>query len=193
MISALDEATAERGLAAGTLRCGCGGRLRGWGRTRPRAVRGRDGRWSRVRLRRTRCAGCRRTHVVVPAAYLRRRVDHTDTVGAALLAAAQGAGHRRVAADLDRPVDTVRGRLRRFRDQSELLRGVATRLAVSLDPRFEPERPQPTPLADAVTALGAAAASVVRRLGGAVVARLADHCHDHRRQAALAGSRKLIK
>ena len=165
MISALDEATAERGLAAGTLRCGCGGRLRGWGRTRPRAVRGRDGRWSRVRLRRTRCAGCRRTHVVVPAAYLPRRVDHTDTVGAALLAAAQGAGHRRVAADLDRPVDTVRGWLRRFRGQSELLRGVATRLAVSLDPRFEPERPQPTPLADAVAALGAAAASVVRRLG----------------------------
>ena len=41
----------------------------------------------------------------------------------------------------------------------------ATRLAVSLDPRFEPERPQPTPLADAVAALGAAAASVVRRLG----------------------------
>jgi hypothetical protein len=36
---------------------------------------------------------------------------------------------------------------------------------VSLDPRFEPERPQPTPLADAVAALGAAAASVVRRLG----------------------------
>jgi len=59
----------------------------------------------------------------------------------------------------------VRGWLRRFRDQSELLRGVATRLAVSLDPRFEPERPQPTPLADAVVALGAAAASVVRRLG----------------------------
>ena len=86
-------------------------------------------------------------------------------VGAALLAAAQGAGHRRVAADLDRPVDTVRGWLRRFRGQSELLRGVATRLAVSLNPSFEPERPQPTPLADAVAALGAAAASVVRRLG----------------------------
>ena len=105
------------------------------------------------------------THVVVPAAYLPRRVDHTGTVGAALLVAAQGAGHRRVAADLDRPADTVRGWLRRFRGQSALLRGVATRLAVSLDPRFEPERPQPTPLADAVAALGAAAASVVRRLG----------------------------
>ena len=143
----------------------CGGRVRGWGRTRPRAVRGRDGRWSRVRLRRTRCAGCRRTHVVLPAAYLPRRVDHTDTVGAALLAAAQCAGHRRVAADLDRPVDTVRGWLHRFRGQSELLRGLATRPAVRPDPRLEPERPQPTPLADAVTALGAAAASVVRRLG----------------------------
>ena len=45
---------------------------------------------------------------------------------------------RRVAADLDRPVDTVRGWLRRFRDQSELLRGVdilANAVKVTLGPK----------------------------------------------------------
>jgi hypothetical protein len=52
---------------------------------------------------------------VLSAAQLPRRVDHTDTVGSALLAAANGQGHRRIAAELELPADTVRGWLRLVR------------------------------------------------------------------------------
>jgi hypothetical protein len=58
---------------------------------------------------------CRVTHVLLAAAYLPRHGDSAEAIGAALLAKAQGRGHRGIAADLNRPPGTVRRWLRRIR------------------------------------------------------------------------------
>ncbi len=50
-------------------------------------------------------------------------------IGAALTAAGQGLGHRRVAGELGVPEDTVRGRLRRAAGRAGELREVFTKVA----------------------------------------------------------------
>jgi hypothetical protein len=89
---------------------------------------------------------------VLSAGQLPGRVDHTDTVGAALLAAANGQGHRRIAAELELPADTVHGWLRRFRTQADVLSGLAVSFVFRADPGFQPPVPERSPLADAVAA-----------------------------------------
>jgi hypothetical protein len=88
-----------------------------------------------------------------------------ESVGAALLAAASGRGHRPIAAALGLPPDTVRGWLRRARERAGWVRVLAMRRAVELDPTLGPVTPRRSPLADAVEALGLAVAAVTRRLG----------------------------
>ena len=155
MIVVLEEAQARRELAAGRLPCpGCRGRLRPWGHARARPVRHRDGRRSWVRPRRACCAGCGATHVLLAAAVLPRRADRVEVVGAALLAAADGLGHRPIAAALGVPPDTVRGWLRRARERAGWLRALAMRRAFEADPVLGP-----------VEALGLAVAALARRLG----------------------------
>jgi len=71
VIVVLDEAQAQRELAAGRLACpGCGGRLGPWGHARARPVRHPGGQQSWVRPRRACCAGCGATHVLLAAAVL---------------------------------------------------------------------------------------------------------------------------
>src|SRR5204862_102376 len=62
----------EARLVSGGLRCWCGGRLRGWGYARPRRVATVAGPEA-VRPRRAMCAGCGRTHVLLPPGRLSRR------------------------------------------------------------------------------------------------------------------------
>ena len=79
----------ERRLAAGELWCpSCGGVLAGWGRARPRQVRGPDG---SVGLcpRRSRCTGCGVTHVLLPVSALLRRADTAAVIVSALAAKAR--------------------------------------------------------------------------------------------------------
>ena len=58
----------------------------------------------RVRPRRSRCSGCRATHVLLPVFCLLRRAYSVAVIGAALAAkAALGLGHRRIAAGLGVP------------------------------------------------------------------------------------------
>ena len=86
----------ERMLVEGQLSCPpCGGVLTGWGHARERTVRGLAG---RLRPRRARCSGCRVTHVLLPVSVLARRADCVAVIGAALVARAQGRGHRPIAA-----------------------------------------------------------------------------------------------
>lgn len=166
MIVVLDQAQAQVELVAGRLGCpGCGGRLRPWGHARARPVRHPGGRQSWVRPRRACCAGCGATHVLLAAAVLPRRADRVEVVGAALLAAAGGRGHRPIAAALGLPPDTVRGWLRRARQQAEWLRALAMRRAFELDSTLGPVAPRRSRLADAVEALGLAVAALTRRLG----------------------------
>ena len=89
------EADAVEGeLTGGALACpACGVPLRPWGYARPRVLRGRVGPVP-VRPRRARCLGCGQTAVLLPVVALLRRADSAAVIGAALLAAAGGTGHR---------------------------------------------------------------------------------------------------
>ena len=85
-----DPVRVESRLAAGKVECpGCLGVLRPWGWARPRGVHGMDG---VLRPRRTRCAGCLVTHVLLPVTLLLRRAYAAEVIGAALLARATGRG-----------------------------------------------------------------------------------------------------
>lgn len=155
----------EQRLAAGMLSCPeCAGVLAGWGHARARVLRGPDGPlWTRPR--RSRCTGCGVTHVLLPVVALLRRADVAVTIGAALVAKADGVGYRRIAAALGRPVETVRDWLRRFAGRVEVVRSVFTGWVRALDP--DPVMPEPagTAWSDAIAAIGAAAAAVAIRFG----------------------------
>lgn len=159
----------ERRLRAGVLVCpACAGVLAPWGHARERTLRGQGGLVARLRPRRGCCVSCGRTHVLLPTLCLVRRADEVAVIGAALRAKADGLGHRRIAAVLDRPVSTVRGWLRAFAAAAERVRVVFTFLLLELDPLAGPVPPEPTVFADAVAAVGVTAAAARRRLGGLV-------------------------
>ncbi len=158
-----DAAAVERRLAAGGLSCPeCADVLVGWGHGRERQLRGPAGS-VRFRPRRSRCAGCGVTHVLLPVVVLSRRADLAVVIGAALAARAAGAGHRRIALALGRPAETVRGWLRRFGGRLEQVRGVFTVWLRALDP--DPAMPAAAggAWADAVTVIGLVTAAAARR------------------------------
>jgi hypothetical protein len=170
----VDPDSVERRLAAGGLRCpGCSGVLHGWGYARPRMVRGVVGA-ARVRPRRARCStasGCGRTHVLLPVTCLVRRADDVEVIGSALAKAADGWGHRRIAEDLGRFPETVRGWLRRLVGRAEAVRVFFTVLAVRVAVEVVLPEPAGSVLGDAVAAIKAAAGSVASRFEvGAVTA-----------------------
>jgi hypothetical protein len=164
-----DIAAVEERLRSGGLACpGCTGVLAGWGRARVRSVRGLDGLvW--LSPRRSRCTGCRATHVLLPVLVLVRRADTVAVIGAALASRAAGLGHRRIAALVGRSPATVRGWLRRFAGRVEAVRVVFTRWCRALAP--DPVLPGPagSGWADALAAIDAAAAAAAARFSlGAV-------------------------
>jgi hypothetical protein len=164
-----DLAVVERRLRAGEIGCpGCGGVLAPWGWARWRELRGL-GSALRVRPRRGRCRGCRATHVLLLVDALARRADTVAVIGSALADKARGLGHRRIADRLGRPVSTVRGCLRRWGSRAELVRAAFTALAVTLVVDAVLPAPASTVFADAVEAVGAAAAAAARRFGVLVV------------------------
>lgn len=159
-----EQAEVERSLLSGDLACpSCWGVLAPWGHARWRSSRGPTG-TVRHRPRRARCTGCGGTHVLLPEVWLWRRADAVSVIGDALEAKAAGAGHRSIATRLGRPVCTVRGWLRRFAVRAESVRAGFTRLLLVLDPVAEPVVPRGSVLADAVEAVGRAAAAVVLRV-----------------------------
>jgi hypothetical protein len=139
----------ERRLAAGRLRCpGCPGRLAGWGHARERVIRGQGGIGWRLRPRRSRCGGCRVTHVLLPVSCLLRRADGVAVIWAALACKAAGLGYRPIAAGLGRPASTVRGWLARFASRAELVRGLFTVWLCALDADPPPLAPASSVVAD---------------------------------------------
>lgn len=101
--------------------------------------------------------------MLLPVVVLLRRADATAVIGAALAAKAAGAGYRSIAVVLGRPVDTVRGWLRRFADRIEAVRGVFTVWLRALEP--DPVMPEPagSGWADALAAIDAVAWAAARR------------------------------
>lgn len=162
-----DAGAVERALSAGLVACPvCDGVLRPWGWARRRPLR-RRGRSEILRPRRARCRSCAGTHVLLPVEMLVRRRDSVDVIGAALLAWLAGAGHRRIGLLLGVPADTVRGWLRRFAVRAGDVRAHFWRLAHRLDASLGPIEARGSPLADALEAIGVAAAAAVRRFGPA--------------------------
>ncbi|HEX5963067.1 MAG TPA: hypothetical protein VFY42_05050, partial [Gemmatimonadales bacterium] len=90
-------------------------------------------------------------------------------IGSALSAREAGAGHRTIAVLLGRPVETVRGWLRRFAARLEPVRAVFTGWCRAL--AVDPDRVLPGPAgsrwADTLAAIGAAACVARARLGAA--------------------------
>ncbi len=152
-------------LIGGALRCpGCAGELRPWGHARERGVRGETAVVT-LRPRRSSCAQCRCTHVLLPASTLVRRADTVAVIGRALLAKAAGAGHRGIAALVGRPVSTVRGWLRRFGVRAESLRVLFTALLHALDASAVAAGVTGSVFADALEVLGLAGAAAARLFG----------------------------
>ncbi|MGW3462832.1 helix-turn-helix domain-containing protein [Streptomyces olivaceoviridis] len=103
------------------------------------------------------------SHVLLPVLALVRRADPVEVIGQALAAKAAGQGVRAIARRLGRPVETVRGWLRRSADRAGEVRRVFT---VSLvDAGVDPDVPAParTVFADAVAAVVGAWWSVRER------------------------------
>ncbi|WP_432990673.1 hypothetical protein [Dactylosporangium sp. CA-233914] len=117
-----------------------------------------------MRPDRVRCRSCQGTHVVLAAGLLPDSGYGLDVIGAALLGAACGHGHRVLATRLTVPAATVRCWPRPHQQ-----RGAATARRTDRrrrPPRAAPTRASPTRLGDALAALAAAALAVVRRFGG---------------------------
>jgi hypothetical protein len=155
-----ERARVEAELVGGALRCpACGGALGPWGHARERVIRG----VGRLRPRRAKCRGCGVTHVLLPELCLLRRRDAVAVIGAALAAGAAGAGHRPIAERLGVPKDTVRGWLRRFARDAEVIRAHFSRWAFALDCELGPVGPAGGVFADAVAVIGVAVRAFVLR------------------------------
>lgn len=81
----------------------------------------RDGGDRLIWIPRVRCPRCGRTQALLPWFVLPWRWDAVPWIGRAVVLAAQGWGHRRIAAALARPETTVRGWLRRIRSNAARL------------------------------------------------------------------------
>jgi hypothetical protein len=96
------------------------------------------------------------THVLLPVSALLRRADTAAVIVSALAAKARcGFGFRRIAGDLGRPGETVRGWLRRFAERAEAVRSMFTVWLRAVDP--DPVMPDAAGgvFADAVTVMAA--------------------------------------
>ncbi len=123
-----------------------------------------DGR-RRLRFRRARCRACKATHVLVPTSTLLRRLDMVEVIGAALLAKVAGLGHRRIAGALGLAATTVRGCFAASAAGQPSYGRWPPCWRIDTTPNLGPIGARGSPSADAVEALGVAAAAVVRRFG----------------------------
>lgn len=162
-MTVVDPDAARAALSTGNLACpeqGCVGTLRIWSAARARHVQLPDGQRRRLRPDRARCRVCGVTHVLLPAWCLPRRAYSTDTVGTALLAAAQGAGYARAAAAAGAPTATVRDWLRAVGRSAPALTAKAVTVTEATgdgDACWPRSSPPCSALTSAVHALGAAA------------------------------------
>jgi hypothetical protein len=166
MIEVFDTAAAGIALARRKLGCpDCRMPLRPWGHARERTVRDLGGALATIRPDRALCPGCKVTHVVLDARLLPRRAYAAGLIGQALVAAAPGSGHRRIALDLDIPAGTVRGWIRGARRSAAGLRVTGIRAALAYDQDALPAPSGAGDLGFALECLAAAAVAVGRRLG----------------------------
>lgn len=169
----VDPVEVESRLSSGALACpSCQGRLGPWGWARYRVVRGHD-RVQAVTPRRSRCRGCRVTHVLLPAGLLLRRADEVGVIGRAIELVAVGVAVRAISRLLGRSRSTVRGWIGRFVERAERLRGHFTTWALWLSPGWPGPAPTGQAISDAVVVIavaGQAAGGEVWRFASAATA-----------------------
>ena len=152
-----DVSVVESQLESDELVCpSCSGVLAGWGWATERTI-GRAWAARRVRPRRSRCRGCKATHVLLPTLMLLRRGDAVEVIGRVLGLGGAGWSRRRIARELGLPRTTVRGWLDRFATRAEQVRAHLTRWALALDPGLSRIEPTGSAVGDAVAAMVAAA------------------------------------
>ena len=169
-----DESVEAR-LRSGELACWCGGTLRPWGKARPRRVATFAGP-AVVQPRRGICAGCGRTHVLLPSWLLARRKYAAPVIFAALALRAAGLKVAAVAGRLRLPSPGRAGPVvERPGVDCRLVAvpvrlpgrvaaaGVLTVLLPLADPQARPVRPAGSPSADALAALEAVTAGLRAR------------------------------
>jgi hypothetical protein len=161
-----DPARVESRLRAGEYRCPpCGGELRPWGFGASRRLR-RVGEVIGLRPRRSRCASCLVTHVLLPTIALLRRRDVAEVIGTALSSRfAEGSSREKVARAAGVHGDTARGWMRRFAARAEEIRALFTSFAHRLDASLGPITARGSGPSDALEAIGAAAMAASRRFG----------------------------
>jgi hypothetical protein len=125
----------------------------------------------KIRLRRTICpltddSGCGRTHVLLPAFLLGRRLDVVEVIWSAVRACVGGLGWRRLAALVGRPASTVRHWVGRARAQAGVIRDRFTQLEHLLVAADGDDMSWVTPtgggLGDAVAQIGVCLAALRR-------------------------------
>jgi hypothetical protein len=168
-----DESVEAR-LRSGQLACWCGGRLRPWGKARPRRVATFAGP-AVARPRRGICAGCGRTHVLLPSWLLSRRKYAAPVIFAGLALRAAGLKTAAVAARLrlpspgggwwSVPASTARAWLCRFAGRAGRLRLALTALLPLADAQARPVAAAGTAAADALAVLEAVTAGLRARFG----------------------------
>jgi hypothetical protein len=166
----------EARLRAGLLACWCGGTLRPWGHARARPVATFAGP-AIVQPRRGICAGCGRTHVLLPSGLLSRRRYAAPVIFAALALRAAGLKVAAVAARLrlrspgragqfwSVPASTAGSWLARFASRAGALRQALLGVLPLADPQARPVQPAGSPSGDALAALEAVAAGLRARFG----------------------------
>jgi hypothetical protein len=153
----------ESRLVSGRVVCpGCGGALGPWGWARPRGIVGLTG---VLVPRRARCRGCLVTHVLLPVTVLLRRAYAVELIGAALVARAEGWGHRSIGRQLRVPAGTVRGWLRRVGTRLESARTLLLQVARRAGVDQPVPKAQGCPWRDLWAALEAARTAVTGRFG----------------------------
>jgi len=134
--------------------------------------------------------------VLLPASVLLRRADAVDVIGAGLLAAAGGLGHRRVAGVVGRPASTVRGWLRRAARVGDRVLAVCAAAAAWFGRDFTAPAPTgaTTGAADTGAADTGAVAAVVEMVGalGRAAGRRLGGSRSPWRLAAVVSSGRLL-
>lgn len=165
----------EARLRAGRLECWCGGMLRPWGHARPRRVATFAG-TAAARPRRARCAGCGRTHVLLPAWLLSRRRYAAAVIFAGLALQASGLKVAAAAARLrlpspgggwwSVPASTAGSWLSRFASRAGVLRQLFLQVLPLADPQGRPVAAAGSPSADALAVLEAVTVGLRWRFTG---------------------------
>lgn len=147
----------------------CGGELHGFWSGYERTLRLERRRLLRLRIGRSRCLGCGRTHALLPSFVVPRRLDAAPVIAAALELAASGRGFRPIAAALALPATTVRGWLRRARVCAAFVASRLWRFAQELGALAPRPPPGERPLAALLRAAAAAQTAAAGRFGAAAL------------------------